>query len=155
MLIDHHKILLFIEPKNIGSAEPLLDALTYKLLNAMRTSVKRGIVTSDGEFHEGMSTRGVHYCTGCSNKDIHSAANDCLLECGLATNYLAVHYMAFHRDEVPFSEIEKIALLRSTENVDPPSKHELGDYAREKPKKTDDDDGAWMTDMRTGERIYI
>jgi len=158
MIIEFPSVLLFIEPENPGSDKPLLDDLTYKVLWAVRNSVANGHVSSGKkgtEFIEGLFTMGVHHCTGCRDRNIHSSSYDILLKGGLMTNTLAVHYMAYHRDEVPAFDLAKISLLEDpTGEMDPPTKVELGDYT--KPKTEDDEDKRlYMTDLRTGEREYL
>lgn len=108
MLIDKSHILLFIEPLNRRASSPILDDLTYKILYLRRNHTEKGIVVPDGKFVPDIYTMGVHHCTGCREEQVHSHSYDILLSSGHSTNTLAAHYVAYHRDEIPQSEIEKI-----------------------------------------------
>ena len=48
-------------------------------------------------------------------------AHDFILTDGLITNSLCVHYLAWHRDEVPHQELDKVAKLSSGEVEPDPS----------------------------------
>jgi len=86
--------LLMIEPLNKGSENPVIDDLTCKMTYAIRKSNK--ILGFSGE----------HRCVcGALNDGFHYLYGKML------TNSLAVHYMAFHRDEVPQAEIEKVKAI--------------------------------------------
>jgi hypothetical protein len=54
-------------------------------------------------------TRGHHGCTGRGCRAVSD--NVTHLVDGYATNSLAVHYLAHHRDEVPRGELAKVAAL--------------------------------------------
>jgi hypothetical protein len=92
--------ILFIEPSSEVSLEPLIDEITLKMVDAWR-----GRRTAPpGEWW-----RGVHTCAcgvRSDNKPHFVGENKDIL-----TNSLCVHYIAFHRDEVPPEEIEKVARL--------------------------------------------
>ena len=85
-----------VEPSAKASADPLIDELTRKMTAAWRQR-------RDSE--EGY--RGFHGCV-CGavsdNKD-HWVGN------GLLTNSLCVHYLAFHRDDIPREELDKVRVL--------------------------------------------
>lgn len=89
------KGLLMIEPSSQTSQYPVIDQLTKKMVAAWRS---RKI--SDFSF------RGFHRCN-CGvisdNKEHHTD--------GRVTNSLAIHYLAYHREEVPKEELEKVAAL--------------------------------------------
>lgn len=87
------KYLLQIEPKKPRFEKPMLDDLTLKMQTLLRDA-KRG-----------PSYRGFHLCTGCN--EATSASYD-LFVGPYITNSLAIHYLMWHRDEVPESEIEKL-----------------------------------------------
>src|SRR5579871_3727792 len=111
MIIDKPSVLLFIEPAQPRSQEPLLDELTYKILYLRRTHIAKGTIMANGEFVENIYTMGVHHCTGCKNTQIHSHSYDIMISGGYTTNTLAAHYLAYHREEVPTSEIEKLSSI--------------------------------------------
>ena len=92
-LDDNH--VLFIEPKKPKSTFPVNDELTAKMREAMSRA------------KEGTVYRGWHYCI-CKTRSNHS---DWILESGQITNSLAVHYLEYHRSEVPESEVEKVRKL--------------------------------------------
>lgn len=90
--------LLMIEPKHHGSSLPVLDALTRKMTAAWRTS------------KAGVSYRGVHVCVcgaTSDNCEHHVPINGRAMR----TNSLAVHYLAFHRSEVPESDLRHVGAL--------------------------------------------
>lgn len=96
MIITDTENLLFIEPANDASFEPVIDDLTRIAAAALATS------------EEYDHTRGAHVCTGCGRG---SSSCSYRLPGGLSTHALLVHYLAFHRDEVPASELARIAAL--------------------------------------------
>lgn len=80
-----------IEPINKGSDNPVIDDITCRVTYAMRHATYNGMY------------RGFHRCVcGATSDNKNWRYND------LQTNSLAVHYVAFHRDEISESEIEKI-----------------------------------------------
>lgn len=87
--------LLFIEPKNPASKEPLIDKATRSMTTALRTA-KRGI-----------GWMGFHECA-CGAV---SRSCDLIVEGRFTTNSLAVHYLAHHRDEVPADELADVLSL--------------------------------------------
>jgi hypothetical protein len=127
MIIDNPNCVLFIEPKGRNLEKEIKDELTDFLnekiefvereyttycLDDTRTfkpAVNWGLVNDDGSFSKNTTTRGVHYCV-CHAK---SANFDFELADGMYTNTLAVHYMLYHRSEVPAQEIEKVKLAMS------------------------------------------
>lgn len=93
--------LLMIEPSSRVSAEPVIDELTRKMTAAWRT---RRFVDS---------TNGLHICACGARSDSnvwHVGPAD-----GLLANWLCVHYLAYHRDEVPPAELDKVRALASGE----------------------------------------
>lgn len=97
MHIEDDEHLLMIEPTGTPTSEPLVDDLTRRMAGALTCAEKI------------RPTRGWHACTGrgCqANSD-----NVTHMVEGYATNSLAVHYLAHHRDEVPHGELAKVAAL--------------------------------------------
>lgn len=84
--------LLMIEPKNIAE-EPIEDELTRKTL-----AVWKNCTPSENAY------RGFHRCIcgeTSSNRDYYTPK-------GRITNNLIVHYIKYHRSEVPKEEIQKL-----------------------------------------------
>jgi hypothetical protein len=65
-----------------------------------------GVMTSSG-FQEGNAFKGVHTCC-CGMRSLNQ---DYLLPGGFITNSLSLHYLMYHRDEVPESELAKVRKL--------------------------------------------
>ena len=114
MLINNNKVILFIEPKNC-SKNPIIDELTIKMFNAMGDHLIKGVVNHKGDFIKGLKTMGLHECI-CGKV---SRSYDILLDSGQATNFLSAHYLAFHRDEVPEEELQKVRNLQSSNVINP------------------------------------
>lgn len=87
--------ILYIEPSVATSAEPVIDELTRKMVAAYRKG------------QSGPRYRGFHVCA-CG---VFSDNTDYTLPNDEQTNSLCVHYMAFHRDEVPEAQLRKVAAL--------------------------------------------
>lgn len=103
--------ILYIEPRQLpATAEPLIDHLTRKMTAAWR----RADASSRGP-----SSRGFHACV-C---DAASANYDATLNTGEQTNSLCIHYLAYHRDEVPAGQLAKVAML--TDGEEEPTRREL------------------------------
>ena len=83
--------LLQIEPRNKKSKFPVDDALTKKMEHLLELATI------------GMRYKGWHTCV-CGEK---SGSWDLIIK-GYTTNSLAAHYLRWHRDEVPMSEINKL-----------------------------------------------
>jgi hypothetical protein len=94
MLYD--KALLYIEPTQPASTEPVLDHLTRKMAAAFRKARPSEC-----------GSRGVHECV-CGAE---STSRDYLLPNGEVTNWLCVHYVAYHRPEVPAGQLARIEAL--------------------------------------------
>lgn len=114
MVINNFPAILYIEPKKAPSMEPIVDMITMKMTAALRRIVDIGAihVGAKGTQYEkasllsGVSFRGFHTCS-CGAV---SGSQDYLLANGYITNDLAIHYLAYHREEVPefiLEEIEK------------------------------------------------
>ena len=101
------KGFLYIEPSVNTSVEPVIDELTRKMTAAFRKGVA------------GTRYRGHHTCE-CG---AHSDNTDYTLPNGECTNSLCVHYLAYHRAEVPEAQLRKVADLKCGE--DDPNTKEL------------------------------
>lgn len=89
--------LLFFEPSSVVSEQPVIDALTRKLTAAWRT--RRRVV----------SYNGLHQCAcGILSDDSDWAVGT---EPQWSTNALCLHYLAYHRCEVPAQELAKVDAL--------------------------------------------
>ena len=88
---DEH--VLFIEPKKGASKKPVQDELSADMREALEHAGQPNYVYF-----------GFHQCI-CGAK---SDSTDRILHTGQTTNSLAVHYLEYHRDEVPPSELEKV-----------------------------------------------
>jgi hypothetical protein len=106
------------------------------MVHAMRNKTDIGTVFSTGEFTSGLVTMGIHHCTGCKSTNYCSRSYDILLPNGLATNTLATHYVAYHRTEVPQEDLTKIMEMSMPEQVEPPTKEELGEMPAVETKRS-------------------
>lgn len=98
-------MLLYIEPQGQRSTEPVIDELTKKMTAAFK-DYKTGS-GSQGQFMEDVMTMGHQTCAcGAQSTNV-----DYLLPNGFITNSLCIHYLAWHRNEVPQVELDKIASL--------------------------------------------
>lgn len=113
MIVNKSNILLFIEPKNDKSAQPVDDELTLfieKLLTiAINSNQQSCVVRSDGFIIRGLATMGLHQCR-CGE---HSHNHDYEIYKDFYTNSLAAHYLRYHRSEVSTEELEKVKKLMS------------------------------------------
>lgn len=102
--------ILMVEPSATITPTPLIDELTRKMTAAWRQC-------RDSEH----GYRGFHVCT-CGvfsdNKD-HWVGNGN----GLLTNSLCIHYLAFHREDIPQDELDKVCAL--TYGEEEPNEKEL------------------------------
>jgi hypothetical protein len=88
--------ILYIEPSARTADEPIIDELTQTMAAAFRQATPKSI-----------RYRGIHTCACGAN----SANYDVVLRNGEETNTLCVHYLAYHRDEVPQEQLERVAAL--------------------------------------------
>lgn len=102
MIVSDDGHILFIEPEKAASKEPVQDKLSAKMREAMKYARR-----SQPYF-------GVHQCV-CGER---SDAFDWILHTGQKTNSLAVHYLEYHRKEVPRSELKKVKNLPLPEVTD-------------------------------------
>jgi hypothetical protein len=92
--------LLFIEPQQPASPTPVIDHITRRMCAAFRQA-------RDSDYACG----GHHRCI-CGAT---SADHDFYLPNGDLTNSLCVHYVAYHRSEVPQQELARIEAFTSGE----------------------------------------
>lgn len=104
-MIDPNGIMM-IEPSGDASAYPVVDALTRKMAAAYR----RSTLPADDQRY-----RGWHTCR-CGAKSDNA---DHFID-GVKTNSLCVHYLAFHRKDVPPGELAKVQ--RMSEEAEPSEK---------------------------------
>ena len=97
MIETDNDYLLFIEPTQPASAEPVQDELTFQMRKALETAMPGPL-----------RYRGVHQCV-CGMRSTNE--NYILRKTGQMTNSLAVHYLEYHRDEVPERELKKVQRL--------------------------------------------
>lgn len=97
MIITSATHLLFVEPTLAPTELPIIDDITRRLTSAWR--VRQTDPTS--------RSRGVHSCTGAACH-AHSDNADHLVA-GLLTHSLCIHYVAFHRSEIPARDLERIS----------------------------------------------
>lgn len=95
MIIADDNHVLFIEPTGERSVEPVEDDITHAMRKAFKKAKAWG------------AWLGVHRCTCGALSD----SSDWLLPNGQLTNSLALHYLRYHRDEVPDSELAKVMAL--------------------------------------------
>jgi len=90
--------LLFMRPKNPPSAEPVMDDIT-KLVTKYWAFNKRSKYMY----------KGTHQCSchvSSTNSDHFIGPNYDIL-----TNSLCLHYVQFHRDEIPQDELDRVVSL--------------------------------------------
>lgn len=101
--------MLFIQPTRLPTDEPLIDELTMRMTSALRQAS-----VPDYRFC------GVHVCICGAVSD----STNRVLANGAVTNTLSVHYLAYHRAEVPAAELDAVWQLPASADV--PSPAELG-----------------------------
>lgn len=114
MIIENANTLLYIEPLNQKSDSPVIDSLTKKMTAAFQNKKSTGVLLRDGTFNEGSSTMGFQRCACQATSD----PVDYELTSGFITNSLCVHYLGWHRAEIPESELQKVESLPD-EEIDP------------------------------------
>lgn len=102
---DFH--LFFIEPKN-NPSNPINDEYVEIMIELLKNSI-----IPDNYFWY----RGTHVCTGCKDYNIRSEPFNIILPSGHLTNSLAVHYLMYHRDEVPNRELRTLKVLKDKYNI--------------------------------------
>ncbi len=123
ILAKDTKALLFIEPQLPPSYYPVIDKALFKLTGAlrqaMRTKGRFGLVTQEPsgvvQWFEGGQTFGGVACNPCyeGGLRVNSHGEDYELVGGYYVNSLCLHYLAFHRAEVPPDQIRVIRLLKA------------------------------------------
>jgi len=109
MIINDPRVLLYIEPTGAKSAAPIIDEITIKLFYALLDAINgknTGCLDVD-------KNNKFSFLQGCVC-DVESSDTDYVITDGphkYITNYLCVHYVAYHRSEVLANEIEKIKKL--------------------------------------------
>lgn len=95
MIVTEDSHVLFIEPPSLPSPEPVIDSLTRKMTAAFRQT--QGID----------ATKGWHSCScGAASSNVTHMLPD-----GRATNSLCIHYLAYHREDIPRAELAKVVML--------------------------------------------
>jgi len=104
--------LLMIEPSGKVSDVPLIDELTCKMVAAWRSR-------RDSDYlYMGFRVCACGAFSDCQDHWVGNGDGD-----GLLTNSLCVHYLAFHRDDIPQEELDKVRAL--TFGEEEPSEKEL------------------------------
>ena len=101
--------ILFIRPTEPPSGEPTIDGFTRMMAHALN-NVEAGVVEGS-YFYGGSGYKGVHTCS-CGAR---STNQNYLLDERHITNSLAVHYLAYHRQEVPKDELIQMLFLPADE----------------------------------------
>ncbi len=118
------ELLLFIEPKNEPSKEPIIDELTRKMTASLRKAEEGGIydyekIGSEYVFDKKGGWFGFHDCS-CGAR---GGGRDFLLSNGEMTNEHCIHYIAYHRDEISKEQLIRVLSLNDGEET--PTKEEL------------------------------
>lgn len=134
-------LLLFIEPEGEPSKNPVIDDITLKMTKALRSGIpggeiEKGIVqrreskpsymiipmpwNEKYDFIINSGWMGVHTCS-CG---VNSKSNNYLILSGDIVNFLCVHYLAFHREEIPEWQIEVVKKMKlwERETISPTDK---------------------------------
>src|ERR1700690_1702713 len=136
MKLECDTAVLFIHPRFAASAEPKIDDLTrdletiYGYETKMTKTAIQGHVASNAArfcsmlkckqpctthkegvpgFVAGVTTNGWHTCTAPGCEKVTSLPHDYLLSNGIAVNSLALHYLMYHRSEIPKHDLDMIA----------------------------------------------
>jgi hypothetical protein len=97
--MENSKGLLMIEPKSQKcDDETIIDTITMRMAGALKHAA------------HGISYDGWHTCA-CGALSSCTELLVLLDTFEVPTNSLAVHYLACHRSEVPFTEIDKVERL--------------------------------------------
>lgn len=102
MILHDAQHLLYMEPRSPATGVPVIDEYTRLMAGAF-----------DAARETGVRFRGRHICR-CGT---YSSNTDYVLPGELITNSLCVHYLAFHRHEVPEGELERVLALTQYEVV--------------------------------------
>ena len=107
MIISDPNTLLYIEPTSDKSETPTIDGYTRKMAAALQSRISTGVLQQDGTYDKDSSTLGFQRCSCRVTSDVV----DYELSDGVITNSLCVHYLAWHRQEVPQTELDKVLSL--------------------------------------------
>jgi len=99
--------ILFIRPTRHSNGTPVLDDATGKVAAALHRAKQR------------IGVHGVHTCS-CG---VVGSTSIIELDDGRELSSFAVHYLAYHRDEVPADELAKVDALDDA--FEDPKEHEL------------------------------
>jgi hypothetical protein len=108
MAIKYTKIqtqLLYIYPEHKPSLKPIDDEYTKKSAFLMETAESGSIQRN--QFLHGITPNGRAQCTGLNCSEYYRTW-DYLLPNGMVTNEFALHYLRYHREEVPTEELNKL-----------------------------------------------
>ena len=113
-------VLLFIEPSSPPSQEPLIDEVVKKMTTALLEARKAGRIgffdfsCAEGKWWSNAQAPGGHECDACKEqgRDISSLNYDFEISGRLYTHSLCLHYLAYHREEVPEWQINRILGLQ-------------------------------------------
>jgi len=114
MILESDSAVLYIEPSGAPSDEPVDDDITMRFQAVYERSTcsdteKRGHVgRRTGAFSAGVATKGSHVCTG-AGCTVRSSNTDRMLINGIATNTLALHYLRYHRTEIPQHDLNMLS----------------------------------------------
>jgi hypothetical protein len=92
----HRRKLLYIRPKNMPTEEPVIDDLTLRMVGALRSARSPSY-----------GYCGLHSCVRGALSD----SSDRILPNGWMTNTLCVHYLAYHRTELPEKDRDAVGTL--------------------------------------------
>lgn len=111
MILNDEQHLLYMEPKSPASGVAVIDDYTRLMAGTFGMARETGVCF-----------RGFHLCR-CG---VASTNTDYVLPGGLITNSLCVHYLAYHRHEVPEHELARV-LAFGQQSVIPlePNEHTL------------------------------
>jgi len=119
-------LILFIEPQNEASANPVIDRYTIKMFNALLKCQGNKGCLDRGQYRRNTFVNSIEECS--CGMDYHPIA-----VC-LGADLLGVHLLAMHRAEVPAEELAKVAALEYSENISAENliylKASLNDLAR-------------------------
>lgn len=109
--LKNSQMLLYIEPTGRADRDLCLDDTARFLHEQLFSSeTLTGIMNSDNEFRPLMGYKGFHQSTCNCDGSLRSHNKEYKLPCGLVTNSLSLHYLIFHRSQVPNGELEKLRL---------------------------------------------
>ena len=119
MISNAPKALLYVHPRGgPDDTTPCLDTFTCFLFYQMQCSKAVNLLCHGIAVRYTLSNQEKHRST-CACGDLQSTEYDYLLPCGLITNSLSLHYLAFHRSEIPGSEWEKLLRVWGAERNRP------------------------------------